>query len=298
MRVFRCSSILLAVSSAVLAQDIPAAVTADPPRDAKYPATTVVAAIASGDATINGLLYVAAGAGPHPTLLLLHGLPGNEQNLDLAQAVRRAGWNVLTMHYRGSWGSGGTFSFEHAAEDVHAALAWLRVPANAAKGRIDVARIAVAGHSFGGMLAAVTGAADTKLAGVAMISAWNLGGFAAWARARGEQGRASFVQAMVDNREALAGCTPQGLADEALGSGAKWDFLTCAAALAGRPLLLLSSDDGNGPQSDELGKRIRAAGGKAVTALALPTDHSYSDHRIALAAAVVRWLDSLPVPPK
>ena len=48
-----------------------------------------------------------AGAGRRPTVVLLHGLPGNEKNLDLAQAIRRAGWNVVTFNYRGSWGSPG-----------------------------------------------------------------------------------------------------------------------------------------------------------------------------------------------
>lgn len=33
-------------------------------------------------------LYTAGGEGPHPTILLLHGIPGSEQNLDLAQAFR------------------------------------------------------------------------------------------------------------------------------------------------------------------------------------------------------------------
>jgi predicted alpha/beta-fold hydrolase len=37
-------------------------------------------------------------------VILFHGLPGNVQNLDLAQAIRRANWNVLTLHYRGSLG--------------------------------------------------------------------------------------------------------------------------------------------------------------------------------------------------
>src|SRR5260370_1033733 len=49
---------------------------------------------------INAFLSTAAGAGAHPTVLLLHGFPGSEQNLDLAQAIRRAGWNVLRPHYR------------------------------------------------------------------------------------------------------------------------------------------------------------------------------------------------------
>ena len=66
-------------------------------------------------------------------MLLLHGLPGNEQNLDLAQAVRRAGWNVLTLHYRGSWGSPGRFSLAGAGEDVDAAMAFLRQPGKRAR---------------------------------------------------------------------------------------------------------------------------------------------------------------------
>jgi pimeloyl-ACP methyl ester carboxylesterase len=51
---------------------------------------------------LNALFYAAAGAGPHPTALMLHGLPGKEQNIDCVQSIRRAGWNVLTIHYRGS----------------------------------------------------------------------------------------------------------------------------------------------------------------------------------------------------
>lgn len=44
---------------------------------------------------LNGIVYLANGAGPHPTVVLLHGFPGNEKNLDLAQALRRDGFNVL-----------------------------------------------------------------------------------------------------------------------------------------------------------------------------------------------------------
>ena len=65
----------------------------------------------------------------------------------------------------------------------------------------------------------------------------------------------------------------------------------------GGNVLFVSSRDGNGPESDALAAAARAAGGKAVTATALPTDHSYNDHRIALASALVRWLDPLRAPP-
>ena len=55
------------------------------------------------------VLYTAAGEGLHPTVLLLHGIPGWERNLDLAQALRRVGFCVATFHYSGSWGADGEF---------------------------------------------------------------------------------------------------------------------------------------------------------------------------------------------
>ena len=48
------------------------------------------------------LVYVAAGPGPHPAVILLHGFPGNERNLDLAQDIRRASWDVMYFNIAGS----------------------------------------------------------------------------------------------------------------------------------------------------------------------------------------------------
>ena len=53
--------------------------------------------------------------------------PATKKNLDLAQEIRRAGWDVLYFNYRGSWGSPGDFSFSHGGiEDTAAAIAYLR----------------------------------------------------------------------------------------------------------------------------------------------------------------------------
>ena len=121
-----------------------------PARDSSNPAKMAEIAFESGGERINGLLYVAAGAGPHPVVLLPHGNPGYERNLDLAQAIRRAGYTVLFFDYRGNWGSGGMFSRTHALEDVHAALRWVRSGAVARKFRINSSRVALVGHSMGG----------------------------------------------------------------------------------------------------------------------------------------------------
>jgi hypothetical protein len=83
--------LLSPVSAQAAAAPVPRAVVMDNPRDAKHPAANRQLLIPSGGVGMNALFFLAAGSGLKPTLLLLHGLPGNEQNLDLAQAIRRAG---------------------------------------------------------------------------------------------------------------------------------------------------------------------------------------------------------------
>ena len=79
-------------------------------------------------------LYSAGGEGPHPTVLLLHGIPGCEQNLDLAQAFRRAGFHVMTFHYSGSWGSSGNYSLQNDLDDAETVLDFIL---NDTKSRIE-----------------------------------------------------------------------------------------------------------------------------------------------------------------
>lgn len=93
-------------SSAAFAAEIPSEIYTDPIPDKQFPAKMAVLHIPSHGVAINGIAYILEGPGPHPVLVICHGLPGNEKNLDLAQAVRRAGWVAVTFNYRGSWGRG------------------------------------------------------------------------------------------------------------------------------------------------------------------------------------------------
>lgn len=146
------SALLLLPAAAAAARPCSAV---DPPRNATHPAHNQQLLIPSGGVGMNALLFAAAGAGPHPTVILMHGLPGNERNLDLAQAMRRCGWDVLTFTYRGAWGSPGDFSISNAMEDTGAALAFARSPEGAKLG-MDPKHIVLAGHSMGGATAFMT----------------------------------------------------------------------------------------------------------------------------------------------
>ncbi|MBC7849174.1 MAG: alpha/beta fold hydrolase [Chitinophagaceae bacterium] len=103
--------------------------------------------IPSHGSQLAGLIYKANGSGKHPTLILLHGYPGNERNLDLAQVVRSRGWNVIYFNYRGAWGSEGKYSFKNCVEDVVNVVAYCNK--NQQRLKIDTSNIVLFGHSLG-----------------------------------------------------------------------------------------------------------------------------------------------------
>jgi pimeloyl-ACP methyl ester carboxylesterase len=266
----------------------PLAVVADPLPDKAHPPAMAYVRIPSHGAQINGVLYTASGAGPHPALIFLHGFPGNEQNLDLAQAVRRAGFDVLTLHYRGSWGSPGAFSFSHAIEDSDAAVQFLKT--NAGKYHLDAHHIFAAGHSMGGFMAASAAAHSSDVVGLIMISAWNIG------RDGGQFHNHAFRQAQMDQEFRddvipLAGTTPDALMDEAMANAKVWDFDDWAPQMGRRPVLLVSANDGSEGDSHRLAEALKKGGNAAVSEIHMATDHPYSDHRIALESVIVEWLE-------
>ncbi|MFA6114874.1 MAG: alpha/beta fold hydrolase [Sphingomonas sp.] len=272
---------------AAAAQEVPAAIFTDPARDPANPARMEVLHIPSGGVAINGLAYVAAGPGPHPVVLLCHGLPGNEKNLDLAQAMRRAGWTVITFNYRGSWGSPGSYRFANDLADADAVLAWLRIPANAASLGIDPKRIAMVGHSLGGWVTALTAAHDPALLGAALISPGNIGFLGHMPR----DTAAGFFTA--NGLEALADTSGAIMADEAIAHADAFDFVKAGPRLIGTNLFVLTSDDGLAPEADRLAAAVKAAGGTRLTTLHVATDHSWSDRRIRLESEIIRWLAGL-----
>jgi pimeloyl-ACP methyl ester carboxylesterase len=296
-RLLAASALLCASFSVVLsAQQLPAAITTDPAPDKANPAAIETFQLPSHGAMLNALVYIAPGAGPHPIVILLHGFPGNEKNLDLAQSIRRAGWDVLYFDYRGSWGSPGDFSFTHSIEDTQSAIAYLRNPANAKKFRSDPANIVLVGHSMGGFMARYVGAQDPAIKAVGLISAADMGvdRFQSISADHRTEAIGSLAQHLAaEGMAPLAGCTPESLAQEVAANATAWNTVDLAPKLASRPLLVITSDDGLAPSNDAFVQALHKAGSTQVTAIHMSTDHSYNDHRIALQQAVLAMLASL-----
>lgn len=226
--------------------------------------------IDSAGARLLGAFYRGAGEVPRPTAVLLHGMPGIEKHLDLAYRLRDRGWNCLCFHPRGSWGSGGTYSLEGQVADTQAALAWaLAQPA------VDRDRLALIGGSLGGYVALRCGAADPRLrAVVALCPVIDPRVFA-------------FAPHLAEEFAGmLTGISGAGLLDQWRQLDGLDDHL---AALAGRPLLLVTGD------RDELFPvahytRFIAALPGATWARHPEGDHAFSACRPWLVETVTDWL--------
>ncbi|PWK16454.1 alpha/beta hydrolase family protein [Tumebacillus permanentifrigoris] len=252
--------------------------------------------IPSGDAMMVGRLFHATGAGTHPTLLLLHGFPGVQQNHDIAFALQRAGWNVLLINYRGAWGSHGTFSFVHALEDVQAALAYLRRDDVTREHNLDLSTLVLVGHSMGGFLACMTAADDEAVTAVASISGFNFGLVAeiigdqteAVAELNEMFGEAAFF---------LNGADGDVLTAQARAHSIAWNLLKKAPALAARPVLLLGADrDQVGPVTihhDSLVEAFQKSGAKRLEHRTVDTDHNWVTAREELAVMLQEWLAAI-----
>ncbi|HJZ28114.1 MAG TPA: alpha/beta fold hydrolase [Streptosporangiaceae bacterium] len=222
-----------------------------------------------------GVLYLARGEEPKPTVLLLHGCPGLEKNLDLAVRLRDRGWNSLLFHYRGCWGSAGRYDLRTVPRDVTAAVDYL-----AGCPRVDSGRIAVLGHSMGGWAALVTAAAEPRLRAVAVYGA---------AARLGNNLRLSpeFIEEQFTRFLAI---TPEEFAWQAAVVTEQTDALAAAAAIGPRPLLVVhGTADRWVPvaQARELRER---AGPSCRYVEVEGADHAFSWHRAELADLVVGWL--------
>ncbi len=272
----------------LLAQTMPSAVVADPPVDRKFPPGIAGITVPSHGVDLDATLYLAGGEGQHGTVLLLLGLPGYETNIDLAQSIRRAGWNVLIFHYRGTWGTAGTFSFSSAIEDSAATVHFLRDPSNTARYRMDPRRLVVVGHSMGGFMAGYEASHDPAVTAVAIISGVNLGRINANPDEKGAR-----LKRWETNLHPVRGSSAPELFAEAKRSSKDWDYVQWADELRARPVLLVGAEDQNKADMDALALALRQKSAVALSHQDVSTDHSFSDHRIALQAILIEWLGTL-----
>jgi uncharacterized protein len=249
--------------------------------------------IPSGEDVIVGRMYIAQGEGPHATVILLHGFPGVMMNLDMATELQQKGWNVLVINYRGAWGSQGSFSFTHSIEDVQATLQYIKRNEVAEANRIDVERIALVGHSFGGFLALKVATLEPTIKTVASLSGVNFGLFAQMLE-QDPSFEAQITEMLREGTFFLTGASAESIKEEVRLNNKEWNTFLFAPLLVDRKLLLTAAVfDEETPKPyfhDPLVGILEKAGAKNLQCEVFHTDHNYLNMRKDLSITIHNWL--------
>ena len=241
-----------------------------------------------------GLVYLADGEGPHKTLLLLHGFPGNEKNLDIAHMIRRGGYNVLVFHYSGSWGSRGSYSFSQNYRDLQAVRSIMADAAFAREHRIDRDNIYLAGHSVGGFLTLLAARDGLDFKGFAPLAPYNLGKQAERIRVGDKEAFGETLELFRGGMAPLSGATPESLMEDILDNHDGWDLLGDPSAYSERKMLLVmaAEDRCAWPKIHQVpvAETLARAGGDK-TVVSLSCSHDFPDKRVSVAEAIFEWLE-------
>jgi len=252
--------------------------------DMTSPASSTELFIPSGSSQIAGLIYNANGLQKHPTLLLLHGYPGNERNLDIAQVVRSHGWNVIYFDYRGSWGSQGKFSFKNCVEDVVNVVAFCNKYQDSLK--IDTSNIVMFGHSMGGWVCLKALQELPTIKKGFALSTWDI--------AKDFKNVSTEKEMLrIANNPNIAGkyfvlnTSLEDLYTPVLQNQTYFNLLNNGKSLADKQIIMIDEHNGNHDLADKMKESNKAYFEYSVW----QTDHSFTNKRVSLINKVLAFLE-------
>jgi len=269
-------------------------VSMEPERNIEFPPGIEELTFESQGHRLTGLIYIANGPGPHPTVVLLHGFPGNEKNLDIAQVLRRAGFNVMFFHYRGAWGSEGDYQVLKGYEDALTALEFLRQPDNATRYRVNTEKMSVLGHSLGGYTSLATGHRDERLVCVGAMSPVNMGVWAGGVNANDPA--LDRIVSYADQLFMLHNFNGDAMRQQMKSTNtAEVDTTTFGPGLRGKSVFMVVGEQDNVTPAAVMFNPVVAAYSKdekiKLQHHIISGDHSFSWSRLHLTRLILAWME-------
>lgn len=253
---------------------------------------------------LQGKFYVSEKTGKCPTVILLQGFPGNEQDvLGIGKKLSKAGMNALTFNYSGTHQSQGKYNFDNTQKDIKAVVEFIHLPENIHHYKIDTTRIYLGGYSYGGGMALTYAANHPNIKSVFSISGTDHGAFLRMYDHNPEM--KEIVDKMFDDLMDKPKTVRFGhgvIPKEAVEMGIidinpTYDLIYCVPLLAPKNILLIGGwDDRNITIEDFVLPLYRAlinAQAKNVKITALQDNHSFRNSREELAKIIIDWLKSM-----
>lgn len=215
-----------------------------------------------------------------PVVLMLHGHPGGDKNLDIGEALRANGFGVAVMSYRGVWGSHGDYLLSHNIEDVVSAVNFLRE--NAAEYRLDPDKVFLFGHSMGGFSALNAMARGLQVSGAVLMAPYDAGYMYLY-------NRPNFNSVMACKaRGYFTLASENALEEDAAENAEKWNFRDLLPKLDKNiPYCFIDgAQDTTSTKMYPLAEQMQAAGFSA-TCVRLEDGHMFPVHRATIARIAI-----------
>lgn len=238
-----------------------------------YPTKSEAITIAIGNDSIAAYGMFAKGKEKKETVLLLHGLPGHERSLDLAQELRRHGRNVIYFNYRGAWGSQGEFLYSNCVEDVGKVIDFLSTTENSNTYKIKPNSFVLIGHSMGGGIALLSGANNDKVKKIAIYSPFVLDN----ATEETLNNATSFFKSLF-----MLNINLEHFKKDILSHKNHFQISHFKKALEQKHLLIFDENERNKYWISQL---------ENAEYILMKTDHAFSSKRLELIDHVLKWID-------
>lgn len=249
----------------------------------------------SDNTNLLGTFFIAGGAEKKPTVIMLHGFPGNENNFDIAHAVCRLGWNVLVFHYRGTWGSKGIFTWQNAINDVANVVESVKNGWLSEDLKVDINKIVMVGHSMGGFFAAwslVKGLVNDAF----VIGLFNIG-FVGELITDNEMFQNIALESLVRDSNFVNIESPDSLLEEMISNGSTWNLISYGKILSEKNFYMIA---GNKDQTSPLDLHhnplmnvLKKVNPQKDYGKVLEAGHSFSNKRIEITRDVINWLNKI-----
>jgi alpha/beta superfamily hydrolase len=250
---------------------------------------------------LNAKFYPVESDTPSPTMILLHGFPGSDNNpLGLAEGLNQNGINILVFNYQGTFKSEGVFNYHNCANDLVVALDFLKQERNIKQFAIDTSRIIICGYSTGGGIALNSAVHNPEIKNIIAIAAGNNKSIYLKRMADDPAYRTMFEKRIADLFSPKGPIKGDSISlhnyfDEIIPDVNNDDLVLNADKLKNRKILFLTGwQDTLCPMEEYIipvYRKLKNLGSKSVSIKAFDTDHYFSNSKDELTNAITEWIN-------
>ena len=250
---------------------------------------------------LNAKFYPVDRSIPSPTMILLHGFPGSDNNpLGLAEGLNQNGINILVFNYQGTFRSEGVFNYDNCANDLVVALDFLKQERNIKQFAIDTSRIIIWGYSTGGSIALTSAVHNPEIKNIIAIAAGNNKSFILNRMADDPAYRTMFEKRITDLYSPKGPIKGDSISlhnyfDEIIPDVNNDDLVLNADKLKNRKILFLTGwQDILSPMEEYIipvYRKLKNLGSECVAIKAFDTDHYFSNSKDELTNAITEWIN-------